>query len=154
MNVIRDSAAAIAAFVVYFALGAAFFTNPVMRAEFMKYRSVYRSQEWMKPVMPFGMLGMLLWMSALGALFAMIHPSGAGVAAGIQFGAIVAVYALGSFVLHNHVNLNIGAKLTTLQAIPYTVEWIAVGIVISLVYRGSSMPSGHPDVRRTRRMKS
>ena len=28
-----------------------------------------------------------------------------------------------------------GARLTALQAIAYTVEWIAVGIVISLLYR-------------------
>ena len=66
----------------------------------------------------------------------MIHPSGAGVVAGLQFGLIIAMYALGSFVLHNHVNLNIGPRLTTFQAIAYTVEWLAVGVVISLIYRG------------------
>jgi hypothetical protein len=136
MNVTRVAFAAVAAFVVYFALGGAFFANPVMRAEFMKYSPVYRSQESMKAVMPFGMLGMLLSMVALSMLFAMIHPSGAGVWAGLQFGLIVALYALGSFVLHNHVNLNIGPRLTTFQAIAYTVEWLAVGVVISLIYRG------------------
>jgi len=136
MNLIRVGAAAVAAFLVYFALGGAFFTNTVMRAEFMKYQTVYRTQESMKPVMPVGMLGMLLSMIALAVLFAMIHPAGADFMAGLQFGLIVAIYALGSFVLHNHVNLNIGAKLTIFQAIAYTIEWLAVGVVISLVYRG------------------
>jgi hypothetical protein len=107
-----------------------------MRAEFGKYTSVYRSQESIKRVMPFGMLGMLISMIAVAVLFAMIHPAGAGVAAGGEFGVLVALFALGSFVLHNHVNLNIGARLTSLQAIAYSVEWVAVGIVISLVYRG------------------
>jgi hypothetical protein len=136
MNVLRIAAAAVAAFVVYFMLGFAFFANPAMRAEFQKYGAVYRSQESMKAVMPFGMLGMLLSMVVLTVLFAMIHPAGAGVAAGAGFGLLIALYALGSFVLHNHVNLNIGARLTALQATAYTVEWLAVGMVISLIYRG------------------
>lgn len=136
MNVTRVGLAALAAFVVYFAMGSVFFTLPAMRAEFGKYTSVYRSQESIKRVMPFGMLGMLISMIAVAVLFAMIHPAGAGVAAGGEFGVLVALFALGSFVLHNHVNLNIGARLTSLQAIAYSVEWVAVGIVISLVYRG------------------
>ncbi len=32
--------------------------------------------------------------------------------------------------------LNIGPRLSMLQGIAYAAEWIAVGIVISLVYRG------------------
>src|SRR5581483_5171123 len=102
LHLARVAAAALAAFVVYFALGGAFFTNPAMRAEFSKYRAVYRDQDSMKTVMPIGMLGMLLSMVALAVLFAMIHPGGAGPAAGVQFGLVVALYALGSFVLHNH----------------------------------------------------
>lgn len=136
MNVARVVMSAFGAFVAYFALGGLFFTRPGMRAEFMKYTSVYRSQEAMKGVMPFGMLGMLLSMLALAVLFAMIHPAGAGLAAGAQFGLLVGLYALGSFVLHNHVNLNIGSRLTVLQAIAYTIEWLVVGLVISMIYRG------------------
>ncbi len=135
LHLARVAGAALAAFVVYFALGGAFFTNPAMRAEFSKYRAVYRDEDSMKTVMPIGMLGMLLSMVALALLFAMIHPGGAGLAAGVQFGLVVALYALGSFVLHNHVNLNIGARLTLFQGIAYTIEWIAVGLAISLVYR-------------------
>jgi hypothetical protein len=136
MNVARVAAAAIAAFAVYFILGGAIFTIPAMRAEFARFDAVYRTQQAMKAVMPLGMLGILLSMTALAVLFAMIHPAGAGVAAGAEFGILVALYALGSFVLHNHVNLNIGARLTTFQAIAYSVQWSVVGMVISLVYRG------------------
>jgi hypothetical protein len=107
-----------------------------MRAEFARFGGIYRTQESMKSVMPLGMLGMLVSMAALAVLFAMIHPAGAGVIAGVQFGALIALFAVGSFVLHNHVNLNIGGRLTAFQAIAYSVEWLLVGIVISLVYRG------------------
>jgi hypothetical protein len=136
MNLMRVIAAAIAAFMTYFILGGVFFASPAMRAEFARFGTVYRTQQSMKSVMPLGMLGMLLSMVALAVLFAMIHPVGAGVVAGIQFGVLIAVFALGSFVLHNHVNLNIGRRLTTFHAAAYSVEWLVVGIVISLVYRG------------------
>jgi hypothetical protein len=135
MNLGRVGAAAIAAFVTYFILGGAFFANPAMRAEFARFGAVYRTQQSMKSVMPLGMLGMLLSMVALSALFAMIHPGGAGVVAGVQFGVLIALYAVGSFVLHNYVNLNIGGRLTAFQTVAYCVEWLVVGIVISLVYR-------------------
>jgi hypothetical protein len=135
MNLARVTLAAVGAFVAYFILGGVFFTNPGMRAEFQKYTAVYRSQDAMKRVMPLGMLGMLAAMAALAVLFAMLYPAGATVIAGIHFGLLVALFALGSFVLHNYVNLNIGARLTALQAIAYSIEWVAVGIVISLLYR-------------------
>jgi hypothetical protein len=136
MNLARVAAAAFAAFAVYFVMGGVFFMNPAMKAEFARHASIYRTQEAMKPVMPIGMLGMLLSMAALAVLFALIHPAGAGVMAGVHFGLLVALFALGSFVLHNHVNLNIGARLTLLQGVAYTIQWVVVGAVISLVYRG------------------
>jgi len=136
MNLVRVGAAAIVAFLTYFILGGVFFASPAMRAEFTRFGAVYRTQQSMKSVMPIGMLGTLLSMVVLAVLFAMIHPLGAGVVAGIQFGVLIALFGLGSFVLHNHVNLNIGARLTTFQALAYSVEWLAAGIVISLVYRG------------------
>ena len=55
--------------------------------------------------------------------------------AGIKFGVLLAVFQLGSFVRHNHMNLNIGWRLSALQGIAYMAEWVVVGVVISLVYR-------------------
>jgi hypothetical protein len=136
MNFTRLVLAALGAFVAYVALGALFFTRPAMRTEFMKYPAVYRTQEAMKPVMPIGMLGMFASILALAALFALIHPAGAEWSAGLVFGALVALFAVGSFVLHNHVNLNIGARLSAYQALAYVVEWLAVGVIIALIYRG------------------
>lgn len=135
MNLARIAMATLGAFIAYMALGGLFFTRPSMRAEFMKYPAVFRTQQDMKGVMPFGMLGMLLSMLVLAVLFAMIHPAGAGLAAGAEFGLLIGVFALGSFVLHNHVNLNIGNRLTAFQAVAYTIEWLVVGLVISAIYR-------------------
>ncbi len=134
MNPMRVLLAGVAAFVVYFVLGGLFFAVGPLRQEFMQYPAVYRSQESMKPVMPIGMLGMLLAMIALSALYAWSTAAGQGLVHGAEFGALVALYALGSFVLHNHVNLNIGWRLTIGQAVAYSVQWVVVGIVIALVY--------------------
>jgi hypothetical protein len=38
-------------------------------------------------------------------------------------------------VIHNYVNLNIGAALTAQQSVAYSVEWVVTGIVIGLIYR-------------------
>ena len=135
MNVSRLVLAAVAAFVAYFAMGSLFFASGPLRNEYARYPAVYRSQESMKGVMPVGMAAMLLAMFVLAVLYATGVHDGSGLAAGARFGALVGVFAVCAFVLHNHVNLNIGWKLTLGQALAYFVEWVAVGVVIGLVYR-------------------
>ena len=136
MNATRIALAALAALVAYFIVGGIFFAIPAMRAEFAKYPAIFRTGEAINSVMAVGVLGLLLAIGAAAAIFARMHPAGAGVGAGIKFGVILAVFQLGSFVLHNHMNLTIGWRLSALQGIAYTAEWIVVGVVISLVYRG------------------
>ena len=63
----------------------------------------------------------------------MNYPMGAGIGAGAKFGALIGVFAICSFVVHNYVNLNIGWKLTVEQSAAYFVEWVAVGIVIAMI---------------------
>ena len=53
----------------------------------------------------------------------------------VQFGALIGIFSIGSFVVHNHVNLNIGLRLTIQQAVAYFLEWVVVGVVIGLIYR-------------------
>ena len=136
MNYTRIALAALGAFVAYMAVGSVFFgAFPVLRREFGKYPAVYRDHQGQMSHMPVGMAAMLLSMAVLAALFAMIHPAGAGMADGTIYGALVGLYAIGSFVLHNYVNLNVGLRLTAYSAIAYFIEWMVVGIVISLIYK-------------------
>ncbi len=81
---------------------------------------------------------MLLSMLALALLYALLYQGGSGLVQGLRFGALIAAFALGSFVLHNHVNLNIGLRLTLSQAVAYSLEWLVVGAVIGLIYRAPS----------------
>jgi hypothetical protein len=141
MNYPRILIASVCAFVTYFIYGGILFgLLPWLRTEFAKYPAVYRSQEGIKSVMPFGMFAMFVALAAIAMLYAMVYSGGSGVVEGARFGALIGIFAIGSFVVHNYVNLNIGLKLTIQQSIAYFVQWVLVGIVIGIVYK----PAIHP----------
>jgi hypothetical protein len=135
MNYTRIAFAALAAFVSYFVLGGLTFAVSSLKNEFLKYPAVYRSQEGIRSVMPFGMAAMFVAMLVLAVIYAMLYRGGSGLAEGARFGSLIGLFAICSFVIHNYVNLNIGLKLTIQQSIAYFVEWLIVGIVIGLIYR-------------------
>ena len=136
MNDTRILLASVCAFVTYFIYGGILFgALPWLRTEFAKYPTVYRSQEGIKSVMPLGMLAMFIALIAIAMLYAIAYPAGGGAAEGARFGTLIGIFAIGSFVVHNYVNLNIGLKLTAQQSIAYFIQWILVGIVIGLVYK-------------------
>src|SRR5580698_5130504 len=76
---------------------------PWMKEEFGKYPNVYRSQEGIKSTMPIGMAFMFLAIMVLAVLYAMLYQGGSGVTEGARFGALIGVFAIGSFVVHNYV---------------------------------------------------
>jgi len=136
MNLARVALAAVGAFVAYFVLGGlSFVLFPSLKDEFLKYPAVYRTPDAMKTVMPAGMVAMFVAMVVLALIYAMSYQGGSGAAEGARFGALIGVFAICAFVIHNYVNLNIGSKLTIQQSIAYFVEWLAVGLVIGLIYR-------------------
>ena len=130
MNHSRMALASLGAFVVYFALGGLVF-GPflMMRDEFAKYPAVYRSQDGIKSVMPIGMAFMFLAMVVLAVLYAMRYRGGSGALEGAYFGALIGVFSVGTFVVHNYVNLNIGLNLTVQQGVAYFVQRTIVGPV-------------------------
>jgi Gpi18-like mannosyltransferase len=135
MNMTRLLLAAFAAFVAYFILGGLFFAAGPLRNEFAKFPTVYRTQESMKPTLPLGMASMLVAMIVLAVLYAMLYKGGSGLYEGARFGALIGLFCVCSFVIHNYVNLNISLRLTLGQAAAYFVEWVVVGVVIGLIYK-------------------
>jgi hypothetical protein len=140
MNLSRIALAALGAFVAYFAAGGAIFgLIPALKGEFLKYPAVYRDQQGQMGHMPVGMAFMFLAILALAGIYAMLYQGGATLADGARtgaiFGGLIGVFAIGSFVVHNYVNLNIGLKGTLQQGVAYFVEWVIVGLVIGMIYR-------------------
>jgi len=85
--------------------------------------------------MPLGMAAMFLSTLVLAVLYASIYQGGSGLMEGARFGALIGLFAIGSFVLHNYVNMNIGLALTIQSAVAYFVERTVAGIAIGLIYR-------------------
>jgi hypothetical protein len=136
MSYSRIALAGLGATVAYFVAGGLLFgLAPMLRDEFRKYPAVYRTQDGIKAVMPVGMIAMFLSILVLAAIYAMTYRNGWGVVEGVRFGVLIGIFSVGAFVLHNYVNLNIGAKITTQQSLAYLFEWTVVGTVIGLIYR-------------------
>jgi len=81
------------------------------------------------------MAAMFVAILALSVIYALLGDGGPGIIEGARFGALIGVFAIGSFVIHNYVNLNIGLKLALQQSVVYFLEWVVVGMVIGLIYR-------------------
>ena len=139
MHYLRMGLASVAAFAAYMAVGALVFaTMPFLKQEFSKYPAVYRSHEGQISHLPIGMAATLLSIVVLTVLYAKTYKGGSPLAEGSIFGALIGLFVVGSFVLHNYANLNIGLRLTTISALAYFLEWCVVGIVIALIYKPAS----------------
>jgi hypothetical protein len=138
INYVRVLLAGAGGFVAYFAFGFLVFgALPLLREEYAKYPAVYRNQDGIKSFMPIGIAAMFIAILVLAGLYAMSYQPGYGPVEGVRFGLLIGLFAVCSFVLHNHVNLNVGWALTLKQAIAYFVEWTIVGAVIGWIYEVS-----------------
>lgn len=138
VNYAHVALASLGATVAYFAFGFAMFAAlPAMKTEFMKYPNVYRSEERMMKVMPFGMVAILVSIVVVAVLYARIYATGSGIVSGLCIGALIGIFSVCTFVIHNYVNLNIGLKLTLYQGITYFIQWVVVGAAVGLIYKPS-----------------
>ena len=138
MNYGRIALATVGGLVAYFATGSVIFILvPQMINEGRKYSAVFRSREGQMAGMPALMAATLVAILVVAVLYAMAYRGGSGLAEGARFGALIGVFVVCAFVVHNYVNLNIGLKLTLMQAGAYFVEWTVVGTVIGLLYKSS-----------------
>jgi hypothetical protein len=136
VNLTRLALASLGATVAYFAFGFAMFgALPAMKTEFIKYPNVYRSEDKMMKLMPFGMIAILVSIVVAAVFFAKMYPAGGGIASGLTLGALIGLFSVCTFVIHNYVNLNIGFKLTIYQGVTYFIQWLVVGVAISLIYK-------------------
>jgi hypothetical protein len=93
----------------------------------------------MMTVMPVGIVSTFISILVVAIIFAMIHQGGSGTMEGARLGVLIGIFAVCA-VLHNYVNLNIGLKLTLMQAVAYFVQWTIIGIVIGLIYKPLATP--------------
>ena len=139
MNIGRLVLATVGGIVAYFAAGGVIFVLvPQMVSEFERHSAIYRSREGDPAPMAVGMVAMLAAIFAVAVLYTMVSQGGSGVAAGVRFGALIGLFVVCAFVMHNYMLLNIGLRLTLMQAAAYFIQWTVVGTVIGLLYKPST----------------
>ena len=138
MNYGRLALATVGGIVAYFATGGAIFgLVPQIVGEFEKHSALYRSREGDPGPMAVGMVALLIAIFVATLLYTMLSQAGSGVVQGARFGALIGVFVVCAFVLHNYMLLNIGLRLTLMQATAYFIQWTAVGTAIGLLYKPS-----------------
>jgi len=134
MNMSRLAMAAVAAWIVDSVYGFLVYGQALM-GEFGKYPGVYRPMEAVNAQLPLMFAGSLLAFFALAYIFAKGHEGGSGIAEGIRFGFVLAVFELGMFSIGNYAVLNIGRKIAAEAACAGFAEGILTGVVLGLVYK-------------------
>ena len=136
MNYLSVFLAALGGFVAYFLTGGLLFVLlSALKQEFARHPAVYRPSEGFNKTMPIGMAAMFVSILVLAVIYAMLYRGGSGLMQGAELGALIGVFVLGAFVVHNYMMLNISWTLTWNSGIAYFLEWLAVGTVIGLIYR-------------------
>ena len=134
INYGRVALAAVVSTVVYFAYG--FLVEGLLiRNDFAPYSLVYRSPETMRPYMPLGLASIVIAIFVIAIIYAKGYEGGSGAAEGARFGFLLGVFVVFAFAGVNYAVLNVGRKIAVMTAAAGFVEWLAIGVVIGLVYR-------------------
>jgi hypothetical protein len=143
MNVPRLLLAALGGLLAQFAVGFALLgAMPGLLDEAREHSAVFRPEAEMMKLMPIGIAASFLAILVAAFLFAQTRRIASGAKEGARFGAVLGLFVVFAFVLHNYANLNLGLKLSLLQAVAYFVQWTAIGIVIGLIYEpAATQPS-------------
>jgi hypothetical protein len=138
MNLTRLALAAVAATVVDGVYGFAVYGN-ALAGQFGAFPAVFRSTATQSAYIPGMLAGILIAMLAVTYLYAKSYEGG-GLAEGLRFGVLMAVFHAGYFVATDYAILNIGRRLAAGMAVAGFGEWLIVGGAIGLMYRGAAAP--------------
>jgi hypothetical protein len=134
MNYARLALAAVAATIFDAAYGFLVY-GTLLAPEFARYPGVYRSNEAGLAFLPLMFGGLLIAIIAAAIMYAKGYEGGSGAAEGARFGFLLGVFAVFAFAGVNYAVLNVGRKIAVMTAAAGFVEWLAIGLVIGLIYR-------------------
>jgi hypothetical protein len=134
MNYARLALAAVAA-TIFDAVYGFLVYGTLLAPEFARYPAVYRSNESGQAFLPLMFGGLLIAIVAVAIIYAKGYEGGSGAAEGARFGFLMGVFVVFAFAAVNYAVLNIGRKIAVMTAAAGLVEWLAIGVVIGLVYR-------------------
>jgi hypothetical protein len=83
------------------------------------------------------MVAILVSILVVAVLYAKIYPAGGSIVAGVYLGALIGIFAVCTYAIHNYTLLNIGLTITLYEDITYFIQWVIVGAAIGLIYKPS-----------------
>ncbi len=134
MNYARLALAAVAATIFDAVYGFVVY-GMLLAPEFGRYPGVYRSNEAGMAFLPLMFAGLFIAIVAVAVIYAKGYEGGSGAAEGARFGFLLGVFVVFAFVAVNYAVLNVGRKIAVMTAAAGFVEWLAIGLVIGLIYR-------------------
>jgi hypothetical protein len=134
MNYARLALAAVAA-TIFDAVYGFLVYGTLLAPEFARYPGVYRSNEAGLAFLPLMFGGLLIAISAAAIMYAKGYEGGSGAAEGARFGFLLGVFVVFAFAGVNYAVLNVGRRIAVMTAAAGFVEWLAIGLVIGLIYR-------------------
>jgi hypothetical protein len=134
MNYARLALAAVAA-TIFDAVYGFLVYGMLLAPEFARYPGVYRSNEDGQAFLPLMFGGLLIAIVAVAIIYAKGYEGGSGAAEGARFGFLLGVFVVFAFAAVNYAVLNVGRRIAVMTAAAGFVEWLAIGVVIGLVYR-------------------
>ena len=137
MNYARLALAAVAA-TIFDAVYGFLVYGMLLAPEFGRYPGVYRSNEAGMAFLPLMFAGLFIAIVAVAVIYAKGYEGGSGAAEGARFGFLLGVFVVFAFVAVNYAVLEVGRKIAVMTAAAAFVEWLAIGLVIGLVYRPAS----------------
>jgi hypothetical protein len=140
MNFARVAGAAVAAWVLYMAMG--YLVHGVLlRDTYLQYAGVMRPEAEASAILPFNFGLVLVGFFAFAYAYAKGYEGGSGLQEGLRFGVLVAIMLCTFVAIWQYMVWPVGRGLLAVWLVDYVVEFAFYGMVVGLIYKPMALPS-------------
>ena len=138
MNFTRVAMAALAAWVLYMAMG--YLVHGVLLKDlYMQYTGVMRPEAQAQAILPVNFGVVLVGFFAFAYAYAKGYEGGNGLQEGLRFGVLVGIMLCTFGTIWEYMVWPVGRRLLAAWLIDYIVEFALYGIVVGLIYKPAAL---------------
>jgi hypothetical protein len=140
MNFARLALAAVAAWVLYMAMG--YLVHGVLlRDTYLQYAGVMRPEAEANAILPVNFGLVLVGFFAFAYAYAKGYEGGSGLQEGLRFGVLVAIMLCTFVSIWQYMVWPAGRGLLAAWLVDYVVEFALYGMVVGVIYKPAALPS-------------
>jgi hypothetical protein len=140
MNFARLAMAAVAAWVLYMAIG--YLVHGVLlRDTYLQYAGVMRPEAEANAILPVNFGLVLVGFFAFAYAYAKGYEGGSGLQEGLRFGVLVAIMLCTFVAIWQYMVWPAGRGLLAAWLVDYVVEFALYGMVVGMIYKPAALPS-------------